>query len=281
MKNLNIRKGFESPIAKAIKEIEFSFDPNKSRHDIFEREFNERNELSPKVLICFALVKGEKKQIKRPLPEHNLKLKALMASPLNEFVANIGFTYKGRAKYFTKMSTIWAALAGNLNYPLLPVTNTEWNAEKTLYDAAKLAKNTLAADQHFANMIYMSKQNGVYVANTCGNSLIVFNTSGYTANKTSKAPPQSMGKVVIKGAKDTKKSGEVKIEIVEMPGAITYEVMYQLVLLPPPPMVFSCSGPKKRPTLKALPLVAILIFVRAVGPIDTGDWSIGYPYTPR
>jgi len=281
MKNLNIRKGFESPAVKAIKEIESYSDLSKSRRDIFEREFNERHDLSPKVLLCFAVVNGGKKRINKVLPEHNLTLKALLVSPLNDFVANIGFTYKGRPGYFTKMSTIWAGLLDNTSFPTPPVTNVEWTDEKTLYDAAKLAKNTLAADQHFANMIYMSKQNGVYVANSCGNNLIVFNSSGYTANKTTKTPPQFMGKVKILGAKDTKKSGEVKMEIEEMPGDQTYEVMYQLVLVPVPPMIFSCSGPKKRPTLKALPLVAILIFIRAVGPLDTGDWSIGYPYTPR
>ena len=176
MRKINIRKGCEIPTVKAVKEIESDFDLTNERNEFWDRKINERHNLSPESLICFAVVGGMKKKQRKELPHHNLTLKALLVSPLNDFVANIGFTYKGRSKYFTKMSTIWAGLLGNISFPTPPVTNAEWTTEKGLYDAAKLAKNTLAADQHFANMIYMSKQNGVYVANTCGNSLLVFNT---------------------------------------------------------------------------------------------------------
>jgi hypothetical protein len=281
MENLSKKMIADNGISPAM-EVRFKEIATEIMNEREEAKRSFVENLEPfKMMFLFAVVKATKKKVRKVLPEHNLKLKALVASPLNDFVANIGFTYKGRGKYFEKMSIIWAALLENTDYPSLPVSETSWNTEKGLYDAAKLAKNTLSADQHFANLIYMSKQNGVYVANTCGNDLVVFNSSGYTANKTTKAPVKEMGKAVIRDAKDTKKSGEVKIEIEEMPGAQNYDCYYQVVATPLGPLVFNCSSTKMRPTLKALPLVPILISTRAVGPLGPGDMSDPKPYTPR
>jgi hypothetical protein len=281
MKNLNIKMIAENSISPAM-EVRFKEIATEIMNEREEakRSFVENFERD-KFMFVLAVVAGTKKRVKRVLPKHNLKIKVTTASPLNEFVANISFTYKGRTKYFDKMDLIWAGLLDNDNYPSIPVARTVWDAQKLIYDNARSAKQTLVADQAFANMIYISKQNGIYVANTCGNDLIVFNTSGYTANKTSKSPVQDMGKAVIRGAKDTKYSGEVKIEIEEMPGAQNYECYYQLVVAPLGPLIFSCSGPKLNPTLKGLPRVDINIYTRAVGPKGPGNMSDPKPYTPR
>jgi hypothetical protein len=281
MSNLNVRKGFESPTSRAIKNIVSNFDATKTRHAILDRTFNERYDGPPKMLFCFAVVKPAKKKVRKTLPKHNLKIKVTTASPLNEFIANMKYTYSGRSIYFTFMTNVWACLLGNASYPDLPVPRTDWDAEKLLYDNAKAAGQTDVANQHLANMIYMSKQNGVYVANSCGNSKIVFDTSGYIANKTDKGPSIEVGKAIIRGAKDTKQSGEVKIEIEDMPGTQFFDLQYQVVATPPGPMVSAGGTVKQNPTLKALPLVPILIFARANGPLNIGNWSIGYPYTPR
>src|ERR1039457_1426003 len=253
MRSPNVRKVYESARSKEIKRIISNFDLSKTKVEYYDNLCEEMDHPSPKMLFCFAVVKTSKKKIRKTLPKHNLTITVTTASPLNEYVANMKYTYSGRSKYFTFMTNVWACLLDNTSYPALPVPRTDWDAEKLAYDNAKAAGHTDVANQHLANMIYMSKQNGVYVANTCGNDLIVFNTSGYIANKLTKAASIVVGKAVIRGAKDTKQSGEVKIEIEDMPGAQFFDLAYQVVATPLGPMITAGATVKLNPTLKSLP----------------------------
>ncbi len=233
------------------------------------------------IIVC-ALTIGPKSRVKKIMPKHNLVLEVTVANPLNEYKANLAFTNGSRAKFFLFMENVWAKMAISGHYPSPSVPKVAWDSEKALYTGAKAVRNTTLADQHYVNLIYMAKQNGVYVANTCGNDLDVFMSSGYIPNKTVAGPSIKMGKVIIKGCKDTKKSGEAKTTVIEMPGCQLYEIKWKLRdgENQPENNGRSCIG--IRQIFKGLPVGKwVLLYVRAVGPIDEGDWSLGMEWMPR
>jgi hypothetical protein len=235
-----------------------------------------------KPIFVFAAIVPAKKKVQQVLPAPNLKMKETTASPLNTLVANLAYTYGSRPKFFFFMDNAWAKLKDNASYPDLPVSKDDWDTEKDLYDKAKSKRLTETSDQHYSNLIYMSKQNGVAVANGCGNELTVFISSGYIANKTTKTASKKMGKVVIKKCRDTKRSGEAMITLEEMPGAQFYQGCWCLADDPHQKMTM-CKGSKgKKMLFKDLPLKEdVLLFAWAVGPLDEGNLSNGFPWQPR
>jgi hypothetical protein len=247
-----------------------------------ERMYHDKNNHFGNPIFVLATAVKAKKKVQQVLPPPNIKLNETTASPLNIYTANVAYTYKSRPFFFTFMDNVWAKLRGNISYPDLPVSNDDWDVEKKLYDKAKADKKTDSSDQHYSNLIYMSKLNGVNVANGCGNDLEVFNSSGYVANKTTKAASKNMGKVEILSCKDTKNSGEATITMKAMPGVQYYLGCWCLASDKDRKMT-QCKGSKGiKMTFKKLPVdVPILLFAWAVGPLDEGDLSDGKPWQPR
>jgi hypothetical protein len=247
-----------------------------------ERKYHDNNNHFSNPIFILAVNVKKKKKVQQVLPPANIKLNETIASPLNIYTTNVSHTYKGRSIFFTFMDNVWAGLRDNINFPDLPVSNDDWNVEKKLYDKAKVDKKTLTSDQHYSNLIYMSKLNGVSVANGCGNDLNVFNSSGYKANKTTKDASKKMGKVEILSCKDTRQSGEATITMKKMPG-VQYFLGCWCLASDKERKMTHCRGSKGiKMTFKKLPLnVQILLFAWAVGPLNEGDLSDGYPWQPR
>ncbi|MEI6815599.1 MAG: hypothetical protein WCL14_03230 [Bacteroidota bacterium] len=282
MKNPNIRRAAKSPNLLADSAMNNEFYAIGDRTFIFEKTNGETNLKTKTVIIALAALSGEKKRVKRQLPQHNLDMEVMVASPLNIYKANLKFTTQSRPIFFNFMTNVWARLLGNPSFPAPPVTSVVYAAEKILYDNAKAAKNTVGADQHLANLIYMAKQNAVYIANSCGNSLDTFNTSGYVANKTTRAPAQRMAKVVVRGCRDTRRSGEAMITMAAVPGAQYYQGCWCLAS-DVARVMHNVKGSKGIKMLfSGLPKGAdVLLFAWATGPLDEGDLSNAFPWMAR
>jgi hypothetical protein len=282
MKNLEIRIGAKSPVKM---ENEIFFDERMARETIermFEKKEGERFTLREKMIINFAVVKTTKKKVRKVLPPPNLKMKLLVASPLNEYTASVGYCSKGRGKYFEMMDLIWADLLDNASYPALPVSNADWTAEKLLYTTAKSAGKTVIADQHYSNLLLMSRQNGIYVANVCGNDLGVFLSSGYTPINQSRTPKQRMSKGIIKSCKDTRKSCEATITVEKIAGVQFNNICWCLADDIDRVMTQGKGGRGLKLTFVDLPKgTEVLLFTWPTGPLDEGDLSTGFPWLPR
>lgn len=229
---------------------------------------------------------GTSKRIK---PSPLLLKKAIAVNPLNKFKANLGFYRSTRAKCFAFISNVFACMRNNTNFETPSPAISDIEDEIKLYYKTYGVGNSSVSDKHYANIVYMVKQLGVYVANTCGNNSRVFLGSGFKPNKPNTRLKTKMSKIKIKKVKDTKKSGEATVTVERMIGVMFHECQYQEVYvdevtlketLGPMIRVPGRTGLKQKFT--GLPIGKnVLLYVRAIGPVDEGDWSSGYPWIPR
>jgi hypothetical protein len=244
------------------------------------------------VVAKVPVIKGVKEEIalvKKAKLRPSKKIKALTANPLNIYKANLGYNKGSRAKTFTFLDNVFASMRNNTNYLTPSPVISDIQDEIKLYYKARVAGNTDLSDQLFVNILYMTKQLGVYVANNCLNDLNIFLSSGFKANQPNTRLNLSMGKVQIKKVEDTKMSCEAKVTMYRMPGATNYEGYYQEVFIDEVtgiitygPMIFECSGLGIKMVFKKLPFgKRVLLYVRAVGPKNEGDLSDGFPWLPR
>ncbi len=148
-------------------------------------------------------LKNERTKEKLYSPDEKTLTYVVVLSGLNIYTANLAFLRFPRPDFFEFITNVFAMMIENSNYPSpTPAIVTVQNEVK-LYFTARGNKDTDVANQHFANIKYMMKQLGIYVANNCGNDLPAFNSSGFVSNKLKPGPMKSIGKAVIKNVKDT------------------------------------------------------------------------------
>jgi hypothetical protein len=183
---------------------------------------------------------------------------------------------------FTFIANIISCMTDNDFYPTPSPALDVITTEIGYYNTAKSNKQTELANEHLANIKYLMRQLAIYVANTCGNLLSTLESSGFIANKKTRGASKEMTKVVIRGAKDTNHAGTGEATYDAVPGAAFYGGQCCLRDVEDAPMV-PVAGAKgikmKFPGLTSD--VWYLLFVRAIGPLDDGDWSDGFPYLPK
>ncbi len=215
-------------------------------------------------------------------PDEILLAYALTVSGLNVYKVNLGFLRLSRPDFFEFIGNVFSMMNGNSHYPTPSPTIAAIQTEIGLYNAAKALKQTTAANQHLANIKYMMKQLGIYVANTCTNDLPILQSSGFIANKLKPGPSKLIGKGVIRDVKKTNHSGECIAIVDAVPGANFYKGSWCLADVLPVVMHYTRGGAGVKVKFKSLPInVNINLYVTASGPLEDGDPSDPKPYSAR
>lgn len=238
-----------------------------------------QNKIDKKDLI--ALPKGKRVVEKHVLSEEMLAF-TIIVDPLNIYKANLGFLKYNRPDFWVFTNNILTKMTANTHLPLPLPAPADIQVEIGLFNVAKAARLTSVANTHLANVKYMMKQLGIWVANNCGNNFDVFTTSGYIANQLKPGPTKEIGQAKITGVNETLVSGNFYAIVNEVPGANFYKGYWTKAgeafnILNP-----TRGGKGVRVKYKGLTKnVPVDLYVVASGPENDGDPSNPYPYTPR
>jgi hypothetical protein len=224
----------------------------------------------------------DKLTVEKYVPSEKMLAFTVIVDPLNIYKANLGFLRYDRPDFFEFTANVLTKTTDNINFPLPLPAPADIEAEIGLYNVAKAARLTSAANTHLGNVKYMMKQLAIWIANNCGNDFDKFTTSGFIANQLKPGPTKEIGQAIITGVNETLVSGNFYAIVDPVPGANFYKGYWTK-----PSAGFSTANPTRGGKGVRVKFIGLLknvpvdLYVVASGPENDGDPSDPKPYTPR
>jgi len=196
--------------------------------------------------------------------------------------ASLGFGKLLDPDLLKRLYAIRDALTDNKAFPTPTVDMASFKTaidtfSALMTDALDGGKKAISAARKQRELVIkMATQLGHYVEAACNNDLAIFNTGGFTANSNTRTPPQPLKGASFKWVDRGHNTGEVRVRVTTIPGAVAYDVRYAVLNKDGTVGTWTSltlPGPKTATFSNLTPGTTYSFQVRALGKLGYSDWS--------
>jgi hypothetical protein len=160
-----------------------------------------------------------KKETDDILKKAKEEMKNVMAiDPSNKYKVNLDFIRLSRPKFLTFINNVITLMSTSSDYPTPTPTLTTIKNMILLEASTRSVKNYVDANKYLAQLKDLMRALCVYIANTCDNNVVTLRSVGVRENITGKGTHKDAPRAAITSAKDTVRSGEVKVGVKSVEG---------------------------------------------------------------